>query len=292
MVQTIILKYVLVPLIVALCVAGFAFYAKVNTLLQPKKLILTLLLLAMVLAIPALWGLLDYYFVPSGLIITQIIFFGLGIGFVFFMNSTVFQSVGFDAKPLPILLFLLVSILFGGWIFYLGFEFLSEMAYSLWVPLTMVWFLLPILFHFANEAFCSIPPVYYQILDPLVKGSYQPNNWENEDYLSMMGIYLNVKRLPTDPDFSSYPARAPANTNVSQWFLQYLNDQHIKFPNSPIETEVNGEPYCWIFYTTRFFIFNRAIAHDKSFEENRIRRRSKIYVRRVSRFNPQENSKS
>lgn len=286
MVEIIIFKYILVPLIVALCLVGFALYAKVNALLKPKKLIVVLLVVAIILALPSLWGLLSYYFVPSGLIITQVTYFGLGVGFVFFMDSGLFQSIGFEKKPVIILIFLMVAMLLGAWIFYLVFEKLSGMTYSIWVPISIVWFVFPVLFHFAKEAFCSIPPVFYHPLDPLVRRAFDDNIWENEDYLQMMNITLNVKRLRKDSGYSAYPARAPAKLSVSQWFIKYLNDQQIKFPNSPIEIEEDGEPYCWIFYTTRFFIFNRPIAHDKTFEQNRIRSRSNIYVRRVSRPKP------
>ena len=52
---------------------------------------------------------------------------------------------------------------------------------------------------------------------------------------------------------------------------------------SPIEIESEGNPYCWIFYTKRFFLFDRALSPELTFRDYKIRNKSVIYARRVEK---------
>lgn len=282
--ELIFIKYLLVPLIAVVAVAGFALYAKLNKALRTGRLLLFLLLTALILAIPAFTGLMTYEFVPFGLFLTQAIFLLLGFLMSRFLKSSLFESIGLENRIFVIFLALLVSALLGAWVFYLLFEYFGGLSYTIWVTLTIVWFFFPIFFQWASDAFLSIQPAYYKIWDPLENGRFDESIWENADYLRMMNISLRIKKTPGDREYSSYPVRAPAKVPVSQWFTRYIKDQRIKFPNSPIETEEQGEAYCWIFYTTRFLIFNRAISPEETFEAYRIRNKSVIYARRVDKL--------
>jgi hypothetical protein len=281
--EYIFIKYLLVPLIAAVAMAGFALYAKAREALRPGRLLLFILILALVLALPALFGLARYEFVPFGLILTQASWLLLGILLTRFMNSGVFQSIGLEENKLAIFLVLLVAVLLGAWVFYLAFEYLSGLGYVIWVTLAIVWVLFPVFHAWARMAFVKIPPPYYQVWDPMEAARFDPSVWEEVDYLRMMNISLRIKQKTTDREYSSYPVKAPGKIPVAQWFTRYLKDQRVKFPNSPLEIEQNGEPFCWIFYTTRFFIFNRPLAPEKTFQDYRIRNKSVVYARRVKK---------
>jgi hypothetical protein len=282
--ELIFIKYLLVPLIAIVAVAGFALYAKLNKALRPGRLLIFLLITALLLAVPALTGLMTYEFVPFGLVVTQVAFLILGFLMVRFMKSSFFNSIGLENRIPIVLAALLVSGMLGAWVFYLVFEYLGGLSYTMWVTLTIIWFFFPVFYQWASDAFLSIQPAYYKLWDPIENGKFDESVWENADYLRMMNISLRIKKSPGDPEYSTYPVRAPAKVPVSQWFTRYIKDQRIKFPNSPIETEGQGEPYCWIFYTTRFLIFNRAISPEQTFEAYRIRNKSVIYARRVDKM--------
>lgn len=281
--EFIFIKYLLVPIIVALAMVGFALYAKVNTMLRPGRLTIFILLLAVVLALPSLLGLMTYNFLPLGLILVEGFFFGLGILWIRFSKSGLYGSIGIGENLLFQLAVLLVALLLGSWGFFVVFEWLGKLSYSLWVAATMVWFLFPIFYVWARAAFVALPPPYYEVLDPMHRGRYDDSIWENVDYNRTMNISLKIKKSSSDKGYSSYPVLAPSKVPIAQWFIRYIKDQRIKFPNSPIEIEADGEPYSWIFYTTKFYIFNRPLSPDKTFEEYGIRNKSEIYVRRVQK---------
>jgi len=262
---------------------GFAVYAKANELLRPGRLMLYVLIQAVLIVIPSTFGFFAFQFIPYGLIFVQVAFFLFGILGVYFTTTASFASIGFEEKRLPLVLAILVSLLLGTWGFFLLFEFISNLGYSLWVSLTSLWFLLPFFFHWGKQEYLNTPPAYYQIFDPLDYRSDDSALWDDVDYLRLMNISLRIRHKPTDKAFSSYPVKAPGEIPIASWFTRYMKDHRVKFPNAPIETEDGGEPYCWIFYTTRFFIFNRPISPEKTFDEYRIRQNSIVYVRRIEK---------
>jgi hypothetical protein len=282
-VEFIFLKYLLIPLIVALAMVGFALYGKVNAMLRSGRLVIFILVLALILAIPALLGWMGTAFIPFGLYFVQFTFLGMGILMVRFSQSGLYQSIGIGEHLLVHLAVLLVAMLLGAWGFYLLFELFSRLSYSLWVAATVVWFLLPVFYAWASAAFVKMPPPYYEVWDMMYAGRFDDSIWEKEDYLRMMNISLKIKKSTADKGYSSYPVLAPAGVPIGQWFMRYIKDQRIKFPNSPIEIESGGETYSWIFYTTRFFIFNRPLSPKKTFDDYKIRNKSEIYVRRVQK---------
>ncbi|MFM2375076.1 MAG: hypothetical protein RLZZ165_173 [Bacteroidota bacterium] len=282
--EIIFLKYLLVPIVVMLAMVAFGLYAKVNTLLRPGRLILFVLIVAVILALPALTGLMTYNFIPFGLVAVQVLFFALGIGMVWFSRTNLYQSIGLGGNIAVQLAAYLVALLLGSWAFFLLFEFLGQLHYSLWVATLTVWFLLPVFYAWGDDAFSRMPPPYYETLDPSIAARYDDTIWDNADYLRMMNISLNIKRSVKDSGYSSYPVKAPAEVEIGQWFLRYIKDQRIRFPNAPIETESEGKTYTWIFYTTRFFIFNRPLSPTKTFQDYKIRNQSEIYARRVHKI--------
>jgi hypothetical protein len=281
--EFIFIKYLLIPIVVALAMVGFALYAKVNAMLRPGRLLFFVLISAVILALPALLGLMTYNFIPFGLVFAQVAFLGIGILMVRFFKSGLYQSIGLGENLIVQFLVLMVALVLGAWLFYLVFEWLGKLTYSLWVALSMIWFLLPIFYAWASAAFVKMPPPYYEVWDLMYAGQFDDSVWENADYLRMMNISLKIKKSMADKGYSSYPVLAPTKIPIGQWFMRYIKDQRIKFPNSPIEIESAGETYSWIFYTTRFFIFNRPLSPQKTFEEYKIRNKSEIYVRRVQK---------
>jgi hypothetical protein len=241
------------------------------------------LVVALVLALPAVFGWMAHGFIPFGWVAVQACFFGLGVLMVRFSRSGLYQSLGLGELLLVQLLVLLVAMLLGGWAFYIFFELLGKLSYSLWVAASVIWFLLPIFYTWASAVFVKMPPPYYEVWDLIYAGQFDDSVWEKEDYLRMMNISLKIKKSVADKGYSSYPVLAPAGVPIGQWFMRYIKDQRIKFPNSPIEIASGGETYSWIFYTTRFFIFNRPLSPKKTFEEYGIGNKSEIYVRRVQK---------
>lgn len=281
--EWIFLKYLLVPIVVALAMVGFALYAKVNALLRPGRLMIFVLLTAVALIVPALLGFMSYAFIPFGLFFVQAWFLFAGMAMVWVMRTGAYRSVGLGEILGIQFLAMLVAVILGGWGFYVLFDWLGKLSYSHWVAITVVWFFLPVFFVWARNAFVKLPPPYYEVWDLMHAAQFDETVWDSADYLRMMNISLKIKKSPSDQGYSSYPVLAPPEVPIAQWFMRCLKDQRIKFPNSPIEIESNGEAYQWIFYTTRFFIFNRPLSPMKSFEDYHIRNKSEIFVRRVQK---------
>ncbi|ULT25593.1 TssN family type VI secretion system protein [Sphingobacterium sp. E70] len=77
-VQTVFLRYILAPLLVFISAIVMSVWNKKNSLLSNKKLIISILLGGLALALPGFFGFLGFAFMPWGYFMTMIYAFGVG----------------------------------------------------------------------------------------------------------------------------------------------------------------------------------------------------------------------
>ena len=71
---------------------------------------------------------------------------------------------------------------------------------------------------------------------------------------------------------------------IGKWFDRFIEDQNVRFPESPILTKDEDEDIGWVFYTPKWFtipLFVRFLDPENEAYDNRIKNRQIIYIRRV-----------
>ena len=71
---------------------------------------------------------------------------------------------------------------------------------------------------------------------------------------------------------------------IGKWFDRFIEDQNVRFPESPILTKDENEDIGWVFYTPKWFtipLFVRFLDPENEAYDNRIKNRQIIYIRRV-----------
>lgn len=279
-VQSFFLRYLLLPIIFAVSTVVLTIVNKKNQFINNKMLIVSLLVLAIVLALPGFLGFLSLHFMPWGYIISQIYFLFAGTAFVYLM------SVKFPDELLHRKLFLccgiVVSSLLGIYLFTLSYDWLSTVPFSLWAASSIVCFIIPLLFWWTYVALLSIPNEIYKIWaypsQPLVL------EMEHLDFNRMLVLELELYKNTADREPLKVKAKAPANMNFGSWFYKFIEDYNLKFPKSTVGyINDTGTAYKWIFFVkTSPLKKNLFIDPDLDISKNGITEKMTIHARRVS----------
>ncbi|WP_196892299.1 TssN family type VI secretion system protein [Aureivirga marina] len=277
------LQFLLVPIISALAIIILGNIAKGRALLKKKRLIVFILVLAIILTLPSLYGLLKYEFVWGGLLVTVLTYLLLGYCFNLYSKTQLFQSIGFENNKTFIFSSLSVSILIGGWLYYLSFSYLSQLSYSIWGVFTLFWFLVPPIFSVSRQRYIDIPtPFYKQWIVDLKTNDEE--FWNHVDTFKLMQVNVKIKRSEKDNEYASFSVKLPEKVGLGVWFNRFVEDQNIRFPGEPIELKNESQTYGWIFYTTKWLpipLFTKMLDFDGDVKENEISNKSTIYIRRV-----------
>lgn len=290
------LKYLLAPLLAIILIVIITRIAKVKKKLSMKKILLFILIALLILSLPSLFALLKNEFVWGGLLLTALSYIILGIGLVFYIRSSSFKALGFVDKndeKTYFLLVVLITLVLSTWIYYLLFDWLSNQPYSIVAMFNVSWFIVPLLFMIARDYYLKIPPPFYK---SWIVQSDSSNNafWENIDTFKLIQVTVKIKRDPNDKDYTSFGVKLPTDVIFGKWFDRFIDDQNVRFPQNVIQTknEETGEDIGWIFYTPKWFnfpLFIRILNAEETGEENRIKNKQIIYVRRVKIKEEHEN---
>lgn len=279
------LKYLLAPLIMIIAAVVLNTIAKGKAVLKMKNLIIFVLLLAVILALPSLLGLLKYEFIWGGLIISISTYLLLGFIFNWFSTTKAFNAIGFKENKWLIILGLFIAIVLSSWVYYFVFSWGNKLGYELWAMLTILWFLVPPFYVFSRSMYLQIPSPFYKLW--IVNNEVNDEEyWNNVDTFRLMQVTVKIKRSPMAEEYASFSVKLPEDVTLGRWFNRFIDDQNIRFPNNIIELEDDNGPYGWILYTNKWLpmpIFTRMLDFDGDVIGNKIKNKTILYVRRVSK---------
>ncbi|CAM1355899.1 MULTISPECIES: TssN family type VI secretion system protein [Tenacibaculum] len=277
------LKFLLAPLIAIISLMVLNNIVKAKKSFNIKKAIVLVLLLTLILIAPVFISLLKYEFVWLGLILTVLCYLFVGVFFMLFQNTKFYKSIGLDNK-FHTLFFAFIVMVLSAWLYYLIFEKISNLPYALWAMLSIIWFVLPLLYTMSLGYFLNISKPFYKAWNVSDNGATDMY-WDNVDVFKLIQVTVKIKRNPDDKNYSSFSVKLPMEVSVGMWFNRFIEDQNFRFPDRMIDTYLDGEPIGWIFYTNKWFnfpLFTKVLDAEKDGKFNRIRNKQTIYIRRTA----------
>lgn len=280
-------KYLLVPLLAVVMLFVVNKLAGIKKKIQVKKVIIFVLIVVLILTLPSLFALLKNEFVWGGLVLSIISYLILGIGLVYYVKSSYYaKTLGFEDDLQDKAIFFLVlciAMLVSGWAYYLFFNLLSTLPYASTAMLIVLWFVMPLLYVIARDYYLKFAPVFrtpWVVKSDTTDSSY----WERVDTFNLIQVTVRIKKTPDAENYSSYVVKLPMEVPIGKWFDRFIEDQNVRFPESPILTKDEDEDIGWVFYTPKWFtipLFVRFLDPENEAYDNRIKNRQIIYIRRV-----------
>ncbi len=295
-------SYLLMPLLAIVFGIIAFFMAKRSKLLQNRKLIFFILLVAVLLSVPALLGFIDYWFMPYIYLSLQLLYLVLGAYNIkwlrYFMNRTKdgkMKTEKEDEKDTTsfyvyfLIQFFMMFV--GAALFSLVFNLCNELGYGLWACTCVLTFILPPVYWETYKKYLAIPPEIYN------EWSYSDNEnlsfFESMDYDRLLVMELELFKTVSDAEPFKLKAKAPDNMPFGIWFQKCLYDYNIKFPQNPIAIkDENQNFYRWIFYVKRSFFHPRKyIDHTHTIDENKIKEKYTIVAKRITKIEKRDLAK-
>jgi len=273
-----IFLYLLLPILGFVLGLVMFIIAKKNKLISNKKAVYYFLATCIILALPALLGFINYWFMPYAYVSMQVVYLVLG-----WFNLKVLNSVVRDLKEKPYyieFLIILVVMLISAGVFSLVFNLCNELQYGIWACTCILPFIFVSLFKKAYKSYLAIPLEVYKIW------SYNREEQEARDEYfdsnEILVVELELFKQVTDTEPLNIKAKSSDKIPFGLWFQIFLNDYNKKSPLSPIAYTDAEESYGWIFYVTTPFLARRKyIDPDLSFVENKIKDKHVIMAKRV-----------
>lgn len=277
------LKYLLAPLLVTLMVLCLTNVNVLKKKFSVKKLIIFILVSAVIITIPALFGFLKNEYVWGGLILTTLSYLIMGTLYLVIADTKLYSSMGFGESGGFKLVILAMCSILGGWCYYLLFEWISDLPYSLWCLASVVWIFVPLLVQCSLKSYLAIPHPIYNPWE-LSNGTFDRTTWDKVDSFKTQSVRVQIKRRILDKSYASLNVKFPHDISVGNWFNWFIEDQNRRFPQETIETDYENIQMGWIFYTPRWLnipIFVRVLDPDKTRRENKLKNNQTVYVHRI-----------
>ncbi len=283
-VKGIFFRYILMPLFAVIMMVILGIIRRNKPAIRIKTIIIYFLLCSLCLAIPGIFGFAGNLFNPYWYLISQIIYLILGIIHVNLLHR--FFRKHIDSLGMSILFESILSITciaFGGYLFYLIFEWMSRgMGYPIMAATSMLIFLVPMFFYYCYIQFISIPFDIYKTW------RYSPDqklpDFEGADFDRLMVLNVELSKNLEDANRFRIKAKTlPTGVTFGDWFYRVVDDYNHKNPNSVIHlSDQEREPYYWIFYTKKsFFSFRKYIDFDQDISTNGISENEVVICKRV-----------
>jgi hypothetical protein len=279
-VQSFFIRYLLFPIIVLISTVVLTVTNKKNQFINNKKLIVSVLLTGIILAIPGLTGFLNFSFMPWGFILCQLTYLFLGSLYVYLLTK--YYAEALLKRKGFIVIATLISILLSVYLFQLLFNYISQVEFGWWGAGSIACFIVPLLFWWAYVSLLGIPSEIYKIW------GYPPTpleiNMDHFDFDKLLVLELELYKRSTDLEPLKVKVKAPENMNFGIWFHKFIDDYNLKFAKNPIEfRNQDQEGHKWIFFIkTSFFKRNIFIDPDLDITQNGISEKMTIYAKRVS----------
>lgn len=275
-----ILLYLLMPVISVILGGVMLFIAKKNKLLSNKKAIFYFLLSFVILALPALLGFIDYWFMPYVYLCLLVLYLILG-----FVNLSVLKKVfeGWADKPYYVeFVCVFVTMFVGAGLFSLVFNLCNELQYGLWASTCLLPFLLPSLFFKTHKLYMEIPVEVYKIW--FYNKEKRRIVEEKHDTNKIIVVELELSKHMSDAEPLNIKAKASEDVPFGIWFKVFIDDYNKKSPSSGILYADFNDSYGWIFYINTSILGRRKyVDPDLSFAQNKIKEENVIIAKRVQR---------
>lgn len=284
--STFLQSYLIMPILAVLLGVVAYFMAKKNKLLANRKLILYVLLGAVLLSLPGLFGFVDYWFMPYIYLCLQLLYLILGYYNVVWLKHFL-PNLKKERAFWTILIIQFVMMFIGAAFFSLLFNLCNELKYGLWACTCTVIFMLPPLVWETYNKYMMIPLEIYKVWT--YREESDLSSFELMDYNKLLVMEVEIFKTVTDPIPAKIKAKAPDNMQFGTWFHKFLLDYNLKFPQNPIIINDEAAPYGWVFYVKRSFFHPRKyIDFELSITENKIKEQYTIVAKRVSEIDNTE----
>lgn len=280
----IFLRYILLPLIVILLAVVLGYMKKQTPKIKGKILIVYILLSSLCLALPGFFGFSGNLFNPFWYLFSMLVYLLLGILHVNLMSKHFTDS----ARPVWFIvlfesLITITCMLFGGYLFYLIFNWVSPFkGHALMAATSITIFIVPLSFYYCYIQYINIPFEIYKTWRHTMDDT--TIDFEKIEFRTLLLLKLELTKTIVDGQKSRIDAKAPSDgVSVGDWFYRVVIDYNHKYPNSTIHLlNQEQEPYSWIFYTKKsIFHFRRFVDFDKTMSENKIKENTTIICKRV-----------
>lgn len=279
-IQQVFLRYLLAPVIVFVSTIVLSVFNKKNAVLSNKRLIVSVLLVAICLAIPGLFGFVGFDFMPWGYLISQLYALGLGVLMVYLISKLDGDML---IKRKVFLFFAgLIAVGLAIYLYQLLFNWLSPIHLGWWAATSIFMFFIPMLFWGSYVALVSIPTEINKIWEyprrPL------DINMDHLDFDKLLVLELELYKNSLDVEPLKVKVKAPEGMQFGTWFHKFIDDYNLKFPNAPVVfKERDGDSFKWIFFVKRsFFRRHHYIDPELDIVKNRITEKMTIHAKRVS----------
>jgi hypothetical protein len=208
----------------------------------------------------------------------------LGIGLVYFTNTSLFQNIGIqDSALAKFFLFLIITIL-SSWIYYLAFNYIAISSYAQISMLNILWLFIPIFFMESKKKYLQIPDPFYEYWR-VGRERKDIEYWDNIDKFRLMQVSIQIKKKVNSDLLSKFDVKIAQEVNLGNWFDKFIEDQNYRFPNDAIESSAENENAGWIFYTAKYFsfpLFIRNLSPHNTIAESRLKNKQTIFAKRVA----------
>lgn len=273
---TLFTTYLIYPLLGLIMIVVAALVAKKNGLTKNKRLIAHMLLSVLILAVPAVFGFLDYNFMPYAYIALVGVYLIVG-----FLNDRMlpwaFNNPGlkYRAKIIFTLFQTVVAML----LFVLVFNLCNELKYGLWASTTMLAFVLPSLLVQSYRLFIYIPTPIYKIWE--YDSAHGFNAPDELDHSKLKVVRVEVFKQETDAKPTRINTKFHDDMIFSDWIKLLLDDYNKQWAHAPIQV-FSEESSGWIFYVKSWALApRRYLDYELTLKENRIKERHLIVGKRV-----------
>lgn len=279
-VQSFFIRYLLFPLIFLVSTVVLTIINKKNQFLNNKKLIVSVLLTGIILAIPGFLGFLNFNFMPWGYIMCCIFYLLTGILYVFLLTK--YYAGPLIERKVFIFFGTLVAAILSLYLFQLAFNWLSAVNFGWWGAGSIFCFFVPLIFWWAYVSLLQIPSEIYKVWK--YPDTPLDINMDHVDFNKLLVLELELYKKSTDPEPLKVKVKAPENMNFGIWFHKFIDDYNLKFAKNPVEfRDEEHDGYRWIFFIkTSFFKRNIFIDPDLDITQNGISEKMTIYAKRVS----------
>lgn len=281
-----LISYLLLILITLGMAIAAVWINRQHVLMSVRRLMLTILISTLILAVPGVFGLVGLQFIPVYYVLVQLI--SLLLGILFLRRMIADMGPAFTTRPEFVILLMGSIIGFGAVFFTPIFNYLSSLRYGslpydLWAATSLLPFVLPIVFAYTFNALVAVPNEIYKLW-------YYPRHaeevlLEGVDYYHLMLLEIQIHKDPSrkEPPIK-VKARTAGDVAFGTWFQKFIDDYNHKFPNDPIQTfDDTAHEYGWLFYSLKPSLFR--LRHYINFEEtiaqNKLREHYLIVAKRV-----------
>jgi hypothetical protein len=276
------LKYLLAPFLILIITLIMSQFSSIK--IKTKSAIIFILCFSLIAALPCLFAFFNNEFIWLGLLFSVFYYLMLGIGLLYFMDTSLYEKIGIqDSAPAKIFLFLIVAIL-SSWIYYLVFNYIAISSYAHISMLNILWLFAPIFFQESKKIFLQIPDSFYEYWR-VGKERKDIEYWDNIDKFRLMQVSIHIRKKVNSDFLSKFDVKIAQDVNLGNWFDKFIEDQNYRFPNDAIESSAEREDTGWIFYTSKYFsfpLFIRTLSPHQTISESKLKNKQTIFAKRVA----------